>query len=136
MRRHYRRDVNPDTTPIRDAFAELRKHGYVARMNFSCCGGCASYEIGQSKKYQGKCVYYHRQAAERLRETGKCMLGWSGDAKLICKILEKHGVTVTEHPVFDDSHCIGIDLSGELEAEAREREVERIAWVNSAERAW
>ncbi len=36
---------------IRDAvgkaFTALRKQGYVARVNFSCCTGCASYELSE-----------------------------------------------------------------------------------------
>jgi len=55
------------------AFREAGKRGLVARQNFSCCGGCASSELGSMATARGKdgVVYYHRQDAERLRPSGR-----------------------------------------------------------------
>lgn len=54
------------------AFAQLRKAGFVAKQNFSCCGSCASYEIATahaklSKAKRAKvrgAVFYHAQDNE------------------------------------------------------------------------
>lgn len=54
------------------AFATLRKQGFIARQNFSCCGSCAGYEIAEyvkelSPARQAKvkgAITYNRQSAE------------------------------------------------------------------------
>ena len=38
-------DLRFDREKVRDAFKALNKLGYRTRMNFGCCGGCASYEL-------------------------------------------------------------------------------------------
>lgn len=51
------------------AFRHMRKAGYVARQNFSCCGGCASSELGDvldTKPEKLGAAYYHRQDGERI----------------------------------------------------------------------
>ena len=49
-----------DHEAVAAAFKAVRKHGIVARMHFSCCGSCASYEL--SEKYPGKGrIFYSRQ---------------------------------------------------------------------------
>ena len=68
---------------ITELFKILRKQGLVARQSFRCCGGCASYELattygekrdaGQWENIKGM-VFYHKQAAERLHDTGKVNL--------------------------------------------------------------
>lgn len=63
MRRRYYTPIDRDA--LKRAFAKLRKVGFIARMNFSCCNGCAASEIGGDPKNAGKpCVYYNRQAEE------------------------------------------------------------------------
>ena len=32
---------------IKEAFRELRKHGLVARMDYMCCGSCASFGLAK-----------------------------------------------------------------------------------------
>ena len=72
---------------IARAFAKLRKNDFIARMNFSCCGGCAVYEIGYLAK--AKCekkgvsnpsgfAFYHRQDGDHLREYGEVFIGFGG----------------------------------------------------------
>ena len=61
-------------------FKALRKQNLIARQRFSCCGGCASSEIGQDlKKPENQAkrggVYYHRQDADRLVD-GYVYLGY------------------------------------------------------------
>ena len=102
------------TNQITAAFKALRKHGYTARQNFSCCSSCAWYELGEQGKDE-KVVFYNRQAGEVLRAAGNyrykrgpqtLYLNWAGDADLICSELETQGLTV-ERPASEAS-AIGI----------------------------
>lgn len=61
------------------AFANLRKAGFVARQNFTCCASCAADQIRQDvlkmpvekrAKVRGM-VYYHHQDAANMRRDGK-----------------------------------------------------------------
>lgn len=58
-----------DKDKLNVAFTLMRKHGLVARQNFSCCGGCAGSELTtlivampdkKRAKVNGVC-FYHRQ---------------------------------------------------------------------------
>jgi len=58
-------------TQLTKAFQTLRKQGFIARQNFSCCGSCAGYELtdmASDRKDKGVevkgAVFYHRQDAE------------------------------------------------------------------------
>jgi hypothetical protein len=132
MRRFYRRPVltSDNMNALRDAFKALRKAGYNARMNFSCCGSCGWYELGQSKKGADKVVFYHRQGAERLEQTGRTHLQWSGDATEIVSILRHNGVPVAEVPE-NDMKAIEIDFT--LIAKRKEEEETAAAWAAAAE---
>lgn len=92
------------TNQITSAFKAIRKHGYTARQNFSCCSSCAWYELGEEGKSE-KVVFYNRQSGAALRDSGRrrgprsrgpqyLYLNWSGDAALICSELEAAGLTV------------------------------------------
>ncbi len=52
------------------AFAVLRKQDFIARVNFSCCTGCASYELSEMARSRKKdrAVFWHRQDDESFRE--------------------------------------------------------------------
>ena len=72
---------HPAYTKARDLiknklFPRLRKRGFIARMNFSCCASCGSYELTQeAKKRQiSKVVFYHRQAEDHFKRDGKVYL--------------------------------------------------------------
>ena len=77
-RRTFRQDRH-DPDKWNELFRLLRKEGLIARQNFSCCGGCAGYELaeeyaaarkaGKGQKIKGV-VFYHRQDADTLRRTG------------------------------------------------------------------
>ena len=62
-------DTRATRTKVRKAFAELRKTGAIARMNFSCCMGCASSELDGIAEEQGlhRMVYYHKQDGESFK---------------------------------------------------------------------
>ena len=50
---------------LRAAFKELRRIGYLARMNFTCCGSCGGYELAEvlkQKPAKNGYVFWHRQA--------------------------------------------------------------------------
>jgi hypothetical protein len=72
---------HPDYIPVKNiirykVFPILRKLGFVARMNFSCCASCASYELAQVAKERNKTkiVFYHMQADESFKRSGKVCL--------------------------------------------------------------
>lgn len=132
--------MNPEMKKkLNAAFRALRKRGYIARQSFSCCLTCAGCELsGMLKEAHetGKplprgAVYYHRQDAERLRETGRSMLRygrvewWGGDGEApalttplstdqvaveVMEELERAGVPAKWDG--DTARCIEIDLRG------------------------
>ncbi len=71
---------------IKQAFAAMRKRGYVARMAFSCCGGCGSHEIASGfteKARAGKpvppgAVYYSQQSRNDAVEDGRVWVNFGG----------------------------------------------------------
>lgn len=75
---------------LNKAFKALRKAGYFAKQNFTCCQSCAWAEVPDEQSE--KAVFYHRQDADDLKESGSCHLAWAGDGKEIVKILEENGV--------------------------------------------
>lgn len=92
---------------IKGAFAALRKVGYLARMNFLCCGGCASYALHSRFTERGipqddprrKAVYYHHQDGAGLESARKpedlgVYLGWAGDGAEIVAALRAAGLEV------------------------------------------
>lgn len=120
------------------AFRALRKRGYIARQSFSCCSNCAGYDLSIMLKEAheaGKAlprgsVFYHRQDAECLRETGRTMLRygqieyWGHEvneilatplstdqvAVEVMEELERAGVPAEWDG--DTARCIEIDLRG------------------------
>lgn len=62
---------------VGEIFADLRKDGFLARMNFSCCSNCGLYELEamaderteKGKKVQGA-IFWHRQDEQRLQDGG------------------------------------------------------------------
>jgi len=65
--------------PLTAAFEELDSLGVVARQNFSCCGNCASAEIGaerpEGRESRGY-VYFHAQDTEALLESNETFIGY------------------------------------------------------------
>lgn len=68
------------------AFRALRRAGYFARQNFKCCQTCAWSAIPEDTK----CVFYHKQDADRLRNEGAVPLMWEGNGKEIVNIFKAH----------------------------------------------
>ena len=64
---------------IKKAFAVLRKGGVYARASFSCCEGCAGYEIrplAEAAKATGY-AYYHRQDNGDLLINGRSYISFN-----------------------------------------------------------
>jgi hypothetical protein len=77
---------------INRAFKKLIKAGYFARQNFWCCQTCAWSAIPEVDS--NKVVFYHRQDADRFKNTGELTLAWAGDGAEIVSILESVGLKV------------------------------------------
>ena len=89
---------------IKRTFKELRQnHGFVARMNFTCCSSCGWYEMSQNKALKGlseaeienaNIVFYHNQDKSSMEEYGKLYLAWSGNGQTIVNALVKNRLLV------------------------------------------
>jgi len=84
-----------DKQLLNDAFSQLRKHGYFAQQNFSCCQTCGVAEVPD--KYADKYVFYDIQDGYdieikgRINKYGMCVT-WAGDAKQITDIISQTGL--------------------------------------------
>ena len=82
-----------DKTLLNKAFRELRKNGFIARQNFSCCQSCGSYEIVH--EHPGKpYVFYHRQDTQACERYHELYLAWNGDGQKIVDILKNNDLEV------------------------------------------
>ncbi len=86
------------------AFKELRKAGYFAKQNHTCCQSCGWAEVPDDKAE--KAVFYHNQDHQSYKEGGDLYLAWAGDGKLICDILRDHGLVVEWEGTPDRRICI------------------------------
>ena len=102
------------------AFKTLRKHGFVARQNFSCCGGCASCEIAENvsempEKRRGKvrgAVFFTRQDWSRLFEGPS----WINDPKVLW-VAYGQVDTQAHGPIGLSTEEVGLALGMALQAE-------------------
>lgn len=94
MRKTISEMVGETKRMIAEAFAELRRAGYVCRSAFMCCGTCASYAIAQTPKFKKnkKAVFYHRQDDADFQKTNFVYLGWEGDGDEIVAALKRAGL--------------------------------------------
>lgn len=74
-------------------FKALRKKGYFAEEEHTCCNTCGWAEI--PTKSQDKAVFYHQQEIESRDKGNRIHLNWSGDPKEIMDTLKEFGI-VTE----------------------------------------
>lgn len=94
---------------ISAAFRELRKDKWIARMNYLCCSTCGWAEI-EGTKWATKIknvVFFHNQDNDRLKETGKTYLSWSGNGKKLVKVLKKHKLK----PIWDGENTTRISIN-------------------------
>ena len=90
------------------AFAELRKLGYTAKQNFSCCRSCAWGELTEEEAK--KAVFFSMQSTKHLNEEGTVYLSWSGDGNEIKSIFEKHNCKVEWEGTPDKSIFIEVPM--------------------------
>jgi hypothetical protein len=76
------------TSAITLAFRELRKYRYFARQNFLCCASCGWNNVPD--EFLERAVFYHKQDAQDLKDTGCCYLCWAGNSEEILLILQKY----------------------------------------------
>ena len=59
-------------------FRQLRKLGFVAKANFSCCGTCASSETFEEAEETGKdaVAWWHHQDEDSYRRSGTLYIGF------------------------------------------------------------
>ena len=84
---------------ISAAFRALRKKGWTAKMNFSCCSSCAWSELSEDHNEDDEIVFFHNQDNDRLKETGETWLSWSGDGRVLFDVLNDFELT----PIWDGS---------------------------------
>lgn len=149
MRRYRQEKANGSARDVLGiVFEQMRKRGYLARMNFMCCGGCAGGALAtkaEELKDKGKPVsgvmFWHRQDEEHYQESGRMFLryGVADTTKhgpigkdtvevgrelveLITKVAaEHHTKSVTVAWDGDGSSCIEVLDAGLLEREAKEK---------------
>lgn len=65
-------------------FPALRRRGFIARANFSCCGGCGHAELSQvvAEKEKVGHVFWHCQDEDRLRDAERGRESWEKEAGL------------------------------------------------------
>ena len=98
-------DLKVTRSKVLKAFRLLRKQGFIAKGNFSCCTSCATSELENMAKLEKNIVgwvYWHKQCEKTYQEIGELYLGWGlledGDdkakevVKKICKALTACGV--------------------------------------------
>lgn len=111
------------------AFKAMRKAGLIARQNFSCCCGCAGYELATAvtdmsadrrAKVKG-CAFYTKQAAARIMDRGA----------------EVRGVTIPYGPLDTQEHGqVGLDTLavGQIVATCLRDAGLLVEWDGTAER--
>lgn len=75
---------------INKAFRALRKVGYFAKQDHTCCQTCGWVEVPD--EFAEKAVFYHHQDTENLHDHGNCFVAWSGDGEEIRRILNENKV--------------------------------------------
>lgn len=79
---------------LRTAFANLRKQGWTARMNFWCCQTCAWSALSACVKETDNVVFFHGQDNASLKADDECYLAWQGDGRALVEALRATGLQV------------------------------------------
>lgn len=92
---------------LNKAFAALRKAGYFARQNFTCCQSCGWAAVPE--KNGEKAVFYHNQDNHSKLRGQSFHLAWAGDQEEICRILNENGVKTAETPKDSSKRILVIE---------------------------
>ncbi len=86
--------MNDTSKKLTQVFRNLRKDGYFARWNWTCCQNCGVHALPEGcEEY----VFFHCQDADMLREDGRVYLAWGGSGVHIRQRCEEAGL----HVVWD-----------------------------------
>ena len=122
------------------AFRDLRKQGFLAKQDFTCCQSCGVSDLMDEAEFLAQTgrdvkggIFYHMQDTDNLREDGRCHIAYvsfdlskgTSDAALeeaaivvgqvAVETLLRHGVKTEWDGTV--ARRIGIDLTGEEGAE-------------------
>lgn len=70
------------------AFKEVRKLGYFARQNYTCCNSCGWNSVPYSR--EDKVIFYHRQDNDNIKINNNVYLSWRGNAQEIIQVFSKY----------------------------------------------
>lgn len=137
---------------VKAVMRELRKRGYIARGNFSCCRGCAGYELTCEAVERVKvgrpivgCVFWTQQDEACRKRTGRWHLSYGplhskelgqiGKEAVdigheVMRLLTKHGVHCEW--TGDPGERIWVHVETARERREREREESLLASVIGA----
>ena len=87
---------------IAKAFADLRKQGFVAKMNHACCQNCGWAAIDED---EDNAVFFHAQDYDSYLEEGELYLAWRGDSKAICTAIRDQGL-IAEHDGSENNRIL------------------------------
>lgn len=95
---------------VRAAFTELRKEGFFARMNFSCCQNCGWSAVPADIP---NVIFYHAQDAEAYNSVGNLRfhlyMAHQGNSARAVEVLTKHGLQIQ----WDGTDRTRIAVTGE-----------------------
>lgn len=88
-------------------FPTLRKRGFLARMNFSCCSTCASYELAQMAEQRNinKIVFYHHQDDDTFKIEGGVYLRY-----FLKEELSKDAFVLLGHEIKECAEEVGLKV--------------------------
>lgn len=85
---------------LKSVFSNLRKNGFISRMNFSCCSSCAAYELSHSDqctiKGLKKILFYSRQEEEMFKMRGNVHLNYFSATNDDDNITKQIGLEIIE----------------------------------------
>ena len=82
-----------DNKNLSAAFKALRKKGYFAEEEHTCCNTCGWAEIPH--KSQDKVVFYHQQEIQSRDRGNPFHLNWAGDPKEIMDTFKEFNVVTS-----------------------------------------
>ncbi len=131
-----------DKERLTAAFAQLRKHKFIAKQNYLCCQGCGWCAIEEKHKDAKNVVFYHKQDAESFKDgrlCGKMYLAhrFENESRglLACAILNQNGF-YTIWDGSDVSRIAIVNMTPELEMLKLLKIADRVATKDGHEWGW
>jgi hypothetical protein len=134
--------IKTDKERLNDAFAQLRKHKFVAKQNHLCCQSCGWAAIDGKHPDAKDVIFYHKQDSDALkgdRLVGKLYLAHrfrtSGRALDACAVLHQHGF-YTIWDGTDETRIAIVNMTPELEALKMLKTADRVCKKAGHEWGW